>query len=218
MCAVDGTPKLLVCPENCNDDVKFEDCTCKVDGLVNGKMDWTNLFPCIMVNKDNQATFEYFMPVEMLKDLTVMMGTASVQEGEMVESASTADIMFWLIHPAIERLLSGKRLGSVKTMGTQALHKWPDAPGDTQVWLDYSYYTFEEGKNPYYTRGYKCRGHGAHDNVLPKKLSFSSTIANTADTDNDGEVSNWEYYIAIDPNHRDGNDYVFDNFKWDHCS
>lgn len=28
----------------------------------------------------------------------------------MVESASTADIMFWLTHPAIERMLSAKRL------------------------------------------------------------------------------------------------------------
>jgi hypothetical protein len=27
----------------------------------------------------------------------------------MVESASTVDILFWLIHPAIERMLSAKR-------------------------------------------------------------------------------------------------------------
>ena len=34
----------------------------------------------------------------MLKDLTYMLATSSIQEGEMIESASTADILFWLIH------------------------------------------------------------------------------------------------------------------------
>ena len=38
-----------------------------------------------------------------------------------------------------------------------------------------------------------------------------------ADHDGDGEISNWEYYIALDPNDPDANDYVFDHFRWDHC-
>lgn len=38
-----------------------------------------------------------------------------------------------------------------------------------------------------------------------------------ADTDGDGQVSNWEFYQALNPNTAEGNDYVFDNFNWLHC-
>lgn len=36
MCAVDGQPHYLVCPETCDADLPFEECTCRVDALVNG--------------------------------------------------------------------------------------------------------------------------------------------------------------------------------------
>ena len=38
-----------------------------------------------------------------------------------------------------------------------------------------------------------------------------------ADADGDGNVTNWEFYMALDPNSAYLNDYVFDNFLWDHC-
>ena len=37
MCAVDGKPHYLVCPESCDETVPFESCSCKVDALINGK-------------------------------------------------------------------------------------------------------------------------------------------------------------------------------------
>jgi Ca2+-binding EF-hand superfamily protein len=37
------------------------------------------------------------------------------------------------------------------------------------------------------------------------------------DENGDGNISNWEFFQALDPNNLYGNDYVFDNFKWDHC-
>jgi len=33
MCAVDGTPGLLECPEQCAEDTPFEECTCEVKHL-----------------------------------------------------------------------------------------------------------------------------------------------------------------------------------------
>jgi hypothetical protein len=80
MCAADGTPQLLVCPDACSEDVAFEDCKCKVDTLVSGEMDWRNIMPCLIANETSRAAFEYFMPVDMVKDLTYMVATASVQE------------------------------------------------------------------------------------------------------------------------------------------
>lgn len=36
MCAVDGKPNYLKCPDSCADDVPYEECTCQVDALVSG--------------------------------------------------------------------------------------------------------------------------------------------------------------------------------------
>jgi len=30
-------------------------------------------------------------------------------------------------------------------------------------------------------------------------------------------ITNWEFYLALDPNNMEGNDYVFDHFAWPHC-
>ena len=80
MCAADGSPALLKCPDMCAADVAFEDCACKVDALVEGDMDWRNLMPCMLNKEDNQAAFEYMMPVQLGIDLVTMMASASVKE------------------------------------------------------------------------------------------------------------------------------------------
>ena len=36
-------------------------------------------------------------------------------------------------------------------------------------------------------------------------------------SDKDGIITNWEFYLALDPNYMEGNDYVFDHFEWPHC-
>ena len=145
MCAVDGTPQLLKCPESCDQDTPFEECACQVDALVNGETTWQNLFPCVLNSEDNRSYFNNTMPQEMLEDLVYMIATASVKEGEMIESASTADPLFWMIHPAIERLLAAKRLSGVTKLGDKTFSKWSDGNGASQSWLEYSYYSFEEG-------------------------------------------------------------------------
>ncbi len=38
------------------------------------------------------------------------------------------------------------------------------------------------------------------------------------DMNEDGIVTNWEFFRALDPSLPDNNDYVFDNFDWGHCS
>ena len=218
MCAVDGTPNLLVCPESCDASVPFEECSCQVDALVNGETTWQNLLPCVLNSEENLAYFKASFPDEMMEDMVYMLATSSVKEGEMIESASTADPMFWLIHPAIERLLAAKRLGAHVKMGSKEYHKWDDYTGASEEWLQYSYYTFEEGKNGYFADAFTCYGHGAEDKVLPDALKFTDAIMNVADSNGDKIISNWEFYLAIDPNNVDGNDYVFDHFEWDHCA
>lgn len=71
------------------------------------------------------------------------------------------------------------------------------------------------------------QGHSADDPALPSRLPFTDAIlrgaggvggaAGGADLDQDGQISNWEFYQALDPNRLLSNDYVFDNFEWSHC-
>jgi len=220
MCAIDNTPALLECPESCDvDSTPFEECACNVNALTNGETDWENLFPCVLNSESNRDYFNKTMPTELLKDLTTFLATSSVLEGEMIESASTADISFWMIHPVIERLLAAKRLPTVTKMGSKEFNKWAVVDGSAETWLEYSFYNLEAGANSYHPEAYTCYGHASDDPVIPgdQSLPYPDAIASIADTDGDGVVSNWEFYIALDPNNIDGSDYVFDNFEWDHC-
>jgi hypothetical protein len=218
MCAADKTPGLLVCPESCDADTPFEECSCQVDALVNGETTTDNLLGCVL-NEDNQAYFKAAFPGEFIDDLVTMAATASVMEGEMVESASTADPLFWFIHPVIERLLQAKRLPDVTSMGSNTISKWSVVDGSAESFKEYSYYSFEANQMPFHSEAYTCTGHAAADPALPSRLTMTPIMyTNGADVDGDGVISNMEFFYALDPNNPDMNDYVFDNFNWDHCS
>ena len=89
------------------------------------------------------------------------MATASVREGDMDETSSPIDILFWMIHPAIERLLAAKRIDGVINMGSSLFEKWPVVDGSAEEWLTYSYYSFEAGQIPSYPKGYICTVSGS---------------------------------------------------------
>eukprot|EP01034_Spumella_vulgaris_P025775 gene25775-32266_t len=218
MCAVDSSPALLVCPDTCDSDTPFESCTCTVPTLESGEMGWYNLFPCVLNSEDNQQFFNLTMSEDFMSELTYTLATSSVKEGEMLEAASPADPLFWMIHTVLERLLAAKRLTTVTSMGGNSFTKWKGSMGTVESsWLSSSYYNFKKGMNKWYTSAYTCVGHASTDNVLPDALNFTSAISSVADADGDGNITNWEFYKALDPNEATLNDYVFDNFEWSHC-
>jgi hypothetical protein len=217
-CAADKMSGYLVCPDSCSLDTPFEECSCQVDALVNGETTTDNLLGCVL-NDDNQVFFKAAFPDEFIADLVTMTATASVLEGEMVESASTADPLFWYIHPVIERLLQAKRLPDVTSMGSQSFSKWDDYAGNSQSFKEYSFYSFDSGVMPFHEDEYVCTGHMAADRALPARLSLTPVFdTNGADIDGDGVISNYEFYLALDPTDPEKNDYVFDNFDWSHCA
>jgi hypothetical protein len=217
VCAVDTASALLVCPESCDEGTPTEECACSVPSLVDGSMDWENLYPCIFEDEDSQILFRKLIPDDMMKDLTLMISTASVAEGEMIESSSPADPLFWLIHPIIEKLLAAKRLNNYIKYGDQQFSKWETADGSGEDWFEYSMYTFSEGAVSWHPGEYVCPGHGKDDNVLPDKLPLTSRLHAAADLDNNGVITNYEFFIALNPNDPELNDYVFDDFTWSHC-
>jgi hypothetical protein len=217
MCAADSTPALLECPESCHSETDtFEECSCRVESLVTGSTSWRNVYTCVL-GASARRYFDAAFPEEFLRELTHMVSTASVQEGEMVESASTADPIFWFIHPTIERLLAAKRLPGVTHIGDQEFSKWQVVDGSEESFLEYSYYNFKAGAKSFHPDAYTCYGHAAVDKVLPSRLPMTDVFVAAADTNKDGIINNQEFYTALNPNDPDLNDYVFADFTWDHC-
>ena len=213
MCSRDGTPNLLVCPENCDEG---EECNCQVESLVNGTTDWENVYNCIL-SGHSQSVFNKIFPEEFIIDMVYMLSTMSSIEGEMLESSSPIDILFWVIHPTLERLLAAKRVDAYVDFGGTPIYKWPTVDGSEETWYSFSYFSLEENENAYWPEKYTCTGHDATDSVLPASLPLLDGFAELADTDGDGIITNIEYYLAINPNNEDGLDYVFDHFEWSHC-
>jgi hypothetical protein len=109
-------------------------------------------------------------------------------------------------------------------MGDTPFTKWAVPDGSQEAWLEWSPYTQRDGENAYYPGNYTCAGHGKEDRVLSVKLPFTDSVlaaALAADAgpagNGDGEISNWEFFLAIDPNDVRGSDMVYDHFRWDHC-
>ena len=215
MCSKYSTPQLLQCPARCSQQTPLTRCACTVPGLVEGTTDWEDVYYCV-VKEDRRAVFDALYPEEMLQDLVIFVATTPLVEGEMLEAASPADIMFWMIHPALERLLDAKRLTTVHSMTSGSpITKWTHG---AETWETFSYYTQAAGVNPTYPQAYTCVGHGPNDPVLPDALPMVGDFAATADANHDGLITNWEFYTAIDPNNPNSVDYVFDDFQWSHCS
>jgi Common central domain of tyrosinase len=215
MCSASQLPALLECPKSCDDNAPLDECKCDVKALVNGTIDWTEIYPCVISSSYALELFQKLMPTELVKDLVTMIATVPVAEGDMLESASPADILFWVIHPTIERLLQAKRLYTVSQIGNTSFTKWSKPQQET--WLQYSFYDLKEGENAFHPGNYTCRGHAAGDPALASVLQMTDIIY-TNDLDGDGVLTNLEFYEALDPNEMNNNDYVFDNFDWDHCN
>ena len=221
ICSRNQTRQLLQCPDctgaDGNPPIPKEQCVCTVPGLDDGTTDWLDVYGCV-VNSNKKAMFSTFFPQDFLQELTVMIATTTIQEGDMLESASPADVTFWLIHPTIERQLAAKRLkDSSITFGNVPFNRWPTIDGSEETWLEASTYNFEAGTNAGYPEGNHCVGHGADDVAMASDLPWLPGFKEVADSNKDGMVTNWEYYIATDPNIGYAQDYVFDNFVWTHC-
>jgi hypothetical protein len=204
-CALDGQPLALQCPESCDPSTPDEDCKCQCKGVNTPDFDWENIEPCLYMQDKTKWISQSALPTEMRQDLVHTFCTAGVKEGEQLESASPMDIVFWMIHPVLDRLVAAKRLASQPggiTMGSYG----KISPFEDETWLEFSSYS---------TKDYICKGHGPHDPAL-QGLTIVPRIAELADVDSDGVITNIEFYNVMDPTQFNA-DYVYDNFEWAHC-
>ena len=157
MCATDGTANLLECPTSCSSTTEYEDCTCNVNKLTSGQTTWKNILPCFVENDSMQKLFNGVFNSVFLEDMVTMVATSTTLEGEMLHAGSPADILFWVIHPTIERVMTAKRMDAVTAFGGAPFAKWADGVAtDKSSWTEYSHYTLEAGENVAYPEGYHC--------------------------------------------------------------
>lgn len=218
ICSRDRSKQLLQCPESCSQSMSLDECKCSIPSLTDDYHDIENVFYCI-VDSNARDMFTTLFSREFITDLVLTISTTSLYEGEMIESASPADITFWTIHPTLERLLMAKRLSDVTLMTPSSpISKWISIDGSNEEWLSFSMYSYKAGDVPTMSpAGYICYGHDKDDIVLPSHLPLLGDFGMYADKDSDGNVSNWEYFIASNPNDPNGLDYVYDTFTWRHC-
>lgn len=205
MCALDGMPKALQCPEHCDFDVKPEDCKCECAGVHDEDFDWQNIEPCMYMQDKTKWIAQSALTEDFRKDLVKTFCSAGVIEGEQLESASPIDPVFWMIHPILDKLIMAKRLAS-QPGGIRMGSYGKITPFEDESWLEYSSYTNGE---------YTCPGHGADDEAL-EGLHILPRVEALADTNGDGKVSNIELYNVMDPT-KFNVDYVYDEYGWTHC-
>jgi hypothetical protein len=209
-CALDGMAGGLQCPESCGLDTPQSECTCTckgidTDGTVTDAFDWKNFEPCLYGSGTSKTLLQTTLSESVRKELVTTMCTSGVKEGEMLESASPLDPLFWMIHPVLDRLHVAKRLSAVSDIEYGNYGKINGFI--SEEWLEYSAYSTDEKV---------CEGHGMYDAVL-QDLSMPSSMISNFDANGDGELNNIEYYDAIDPTNEDGIDYIYDHFTWNHC-
>ena len=90
--------------------------------------------------------FDALLPEAFLEDMVTFVSTAPAMNGDMLESSSPADILFWVIHLGVDRMLAAKRLPGVTSMGGSEIVKWAPVDGSNETWLDWSYYHLDEGE------------------------------------------------------------------------
>lgn len=123
--------------------------------------------------------------------------------GDHLESASPADPSFWPIHPTLERLLQVKYMS-----GGFDTDEWPTDPVNDYVCNKGTCYDPDEGD--FGTWDSCCYGHYIDDKMYDAPNNDKTTVVGPTNR----QVMMWNdptksYY---------GNTYIYDNFKWDHCS
>lgn len=142
-CAADGLAKALECPESCPIGASAADCKCKCKGVDSEDFDWKNLEPCFYMQDKTKWIAEAALSEEFRKDLVTTFCSAGVIEGEQLESASPMDIVFWMIHPILDKLVVAKRLADQPggiTMGNYG----KITPLEDDSWLEFSSYSTPE--------------------------------------------------------------------------
>lgn len=176
-------------PGFCSSDTPQEECHMMCSSQVNNRS-----FVMDLVSEHPKwvGTWIEDVPEKFWPEVARVLCTTPWSPGEHIEAASPADVSFWPVHPTLERLTQYKRLH----MDFKSL-RWDNPDGTTKICI-------------YGDAG--CKGHHAVD-----LTSFEVSHANADEEFVKEYLSNIELFEIMNPNHYHLN-FIYDNFKWDHCS
>eukprot|EP00640_Fibrocapsa_japonica_P000537 CAMPEP_0113952822 /NCGR_PEP_ID=MMETSP1339-20121228/90638_1 /TAXON_ID=94617 /ORGANISM="Fibrocapsa japonica" /LENGTH=1284 /DNA_ID=CAMNT_0000961487 /DNA_START=143 /DNA_END=3997 /DNA_ORIENTATION=- /assembly_acc=CAM_ASM_000762 len=196
-----NTPKnlwrrgLMECPTHCDMDTPMEECICNCgeeEDLMErlSDPDMLDEFYVAAAAGKNKLSGEY-TDDEKKKFISIMC-RAGTAIGDQLESASPADVVFWPIHPTIERLAQWRMMRAGFSD-----EDWPEEGnyrGTVKIDAEQA-----------------CTGHGPND-LLPWQLNMDDG------DDYKKQYTNLQMYTAINPTQANFSlPFVYDQFKWDHC-
>eukprot|EP00640_Fibrocapsa_japonica_P001846 CAMPEP_0113939916 /NCGR_PEP_ID=MMETSP1339-20121228/6138_1 /TAXON_ID=94617 /ORGANISM="Fibrocapsa japonica" /LENGTH=442 /DNA_ID=CAMNT_0000943559 /DNA_START=87 /DNA_END=1415 /DNA_ORIENTATION=+ /assembly_acc=CAM_ASM_000762 len=187
---------LLTCPATCAHDVPYEECscTCGEEATLRKRLDDPEYFEKFILaitdrdNNVNTGVLPSFWGLKEKQELIYQVCTSKLILGEQYDSTSPVDLIFWVIHPTIDRLTQWFQL-----------NKGFDDPTwvrSSEVWfrdLDYCW-----GHSPYDVLPWALK---SYKGVSEAKLSNLEWYSAT----NPG--ASGDYAMP----------YVYDEFQWDHC-
>jgi hypothetical protein len=139
---------------------------------------------------------------EQWRDFICVGDGYKVFVGDHLESASPSDPSFWPIHPTQERLLQAKFMS-----GAFSVYKWPEDAVANYVCDKAKCYEPESNTIDFFDDC--CYGHYEYDQLL----DFVN-----GDKNNGYGPTNHEIFANTNPAGDYAMTYIYDNFKWNHCS
>uniref|UniRef100_A0A7S2XVF9 Tyrosinase copper-binding domain-containing protein n=1 Tax=Fibrocapsa japonica TaxID=94617 RepID=A0A7S2XVF9_9STRA len=182
------------CPDKCDMDTPVEECICscgtleeiteKVHDIELFNMAWTYGAP--FLDGSNYTRDEKIRYLKVVCDAAVLIG-------DQAEAFSPTDVIFWPIHPTVERLMQWNMLH----IGLK-----------DEIWLDESSAYWGAFK---YGSPQSCIGHGESD-LLPWIMNMDDGSSEKS------QYTNKEFFSLSDPSKSTYSlPYIYDSFTWDHC-
>lgn len=140
----------------------------------------------------NLTRLSYEQKTELIE---IVFCRSNFWAGDQLESSSPVESLFWVIHPTMDRLIQYKQL--------------------TNPFKSLSYLNPSGGKTVYcrYHKTSDCEGHHPGDLTFFKTMDFNMATRSFVTK----VFTNEELLSAINPLGNYSMQYVYDNFKWDHC-
>ncbi|CAM9993354.1 unnamed protein product [Ectocarpus sp. 12 AP-2014] len=237
----------LVCPESCSYDVPWMECQCSCDasalagksplevlkdaGLLSGSSFFYDKHLKLIENldeatqEDTIAGYTAEESEDIFHEALRVICTPSVQ-GTSYEATSTIDPIFWVIHPAIERLWQLRRLQNDAFDDTWVPFEsacFGNNPGDALPLHDLSASSRDasssvlEASAPAGVGGTVRHGGVSRDQQETGGVGLrGGGVAGGVALSPKKYYTNAELYQLLDPN-GDEVPYVYDNFEWPHC-
>jgi len=95
------------CPDFCSPDMSMDECTCTCgpEADLLKRLEDPDTFDFFYQQATAGGKLDTVLTDEQKKILISSMCSAGTAIGDQLESASPADVVFWIMHPTVERLL-----------------------------------------------------------------------------------------------------------------